>query len=696
NYDTNLYRSAVATLKTDGNFRATGTISGSVVRADRLLASSGTLVTESGATFDGGTLYVDAAGNRVGVGVTTPKATLDVFGTISGKTLVVSGNGSFSGALVVKKSISGATLEILGTASGADLYATRSITGTNIYAASTFDGAGLADCDAAGQTLNWDATTKRFICGVDDSAGSGLDLGTGDARYVRKSGDTMTGALIINITGGNNATLGLRVLNTISGSIIHAEKTLSSSGNLVVHQFANGTGALINSDAIGSPVLALDGQRSGTYAALAPHILFGYRGYFDTRLYRMTGSVLMTNASLLPETTNMYDLGSNTFRWRDLYLSGGTIDMGQNGDNGKIRYNTTTDTFNVDAGGDGNNELSILATGRVGVGTTTPTNMLDITTGDTLNSAFHIGEILNKGAYLTSIADGQFSLSTGAEFVAGSTVARHTAASVIQNSDGVLSFLTDTGLTVGNTFTPTERMRISADGKVGIGTTNPTSALEVQGNISGSTLQILGTASGQNLFATRSISGTYLYAATTFGGAGLASCSNATTSKLLYNSATKQFSCGTDQTGGTGVAGTSSFSGAVLRLSDARYVKKSGDTMTGALVISVTGGTRDTLGLRIINTASGAHLHAEQLLTSSGTLIVAGNGTVKGTLSGKTLVVSGNASVTGSLVVKKSISGATLEILGTASGADLYATRSITGTNIYAATTFGGAGLADC
>jgi cytoskeletal protein CcmA (bactofilin family) len=63
---------------------------------------------------------------------------------------------------------------------------------------------------------------------------------------------------------------------------------------------------------------------------------------------------------------------------------------------------------------------------------------------------------------------------------------------------------------------------------------------------------------------------------------------------------------------------------------------------------------------------------------------------VAGTISGKTLIVSGNASVTGSLVVKKSISGAALEVLGTASGLNLYATQSVTGTHLYAATTFAG------
>jgi glutaredoxin len=70
----------------------------------------------------------------------------------------------------------------------------------------------------------------------------------------------------------------------------------------------------------------------------------------------------------------------------------------------------------------------------------------------------------------------------------------------------------------------------------------------------------------------------------------------------------------------------------VITIGDTRYVKKQGDTMTGALVINVTGGNQNTLGLRVINTLSGAHLHAEQRLTSSGVLVVESGAYLKGSL----------------------------------------------------------------
>ncbi len=64
---------------------------------------------------------------------------------------------------------------------------------------------------------------------------------------------------------------------------------------------------------------------------------------------------------------------------------------------------------------------------------------------------------------------------------------------------------------------------------IGNGSTTAEAALEVPGIISGSTVY------------TKS-----------FSGAGLTTCSNTTTSKLLWNSTTGQFSCGTDQTGAGG------------------------------------------------------------------------------------------------------------------------------------------------
>lgn len=66
---------------------------------------------------------------------------------------------------------------------------------------------------------------------------AGLQLATvsgDDTRYVNISGDTMTGALNINVTSGNNNTVALEIPHTASGRILHAQDQLRSSGSLVI------------------------------------------------------------------------------------------------------------------------------------------------------------------------------------------------------------------------------------------------------------------------------------------------------------------------------------------------------------------------------------------------------------------------------------------------------------------------------
>jgi len=154
-----------------------------------------------------------------------------------------------------------------------------------------------------------------------------------------------------------------------------------------------------------------------------------------------------------------------------------------------------------------------------------------------------------------------------------------------------------------------------------------------------------GILSGATLYGTKSLrssgslvfegaaSGSSLYLGQKLEGAGLTNCLGS--NKLLWNSTTGRFSCAADETGGTG---------GVLRIGDDRYVNDNGDTMTGTLNIDILNGTRASRGLNAINTASGANVHGEKSLTSSGSL------SVDGTMSGNSLTVSGGADFDGTLI----------------------------------------------
>ncbi len=121
-------------------------------------------------------------------------------------------------------------------------------------------------------------------------------------------------------------------------------------------------------------------------------------------------------------------------------------------------------------------------------------------------------------------------------------------------------------------------------GRMGVGSSaTPDTQLEVVGTISGSNLRVQNTlsVSGSLVMEQNTI-----LTGSTLQGFGLSDCDTGATSKLLWDSATGRFSCGTDQSGGSvPEVGTESFSGGVIVIGDSRYVLTQGDTMTGGLTI---------------------------------------------------------------------------------------------------------------
>jgi len=92
----------------------------------------------------------------------------------------------------------------------------------------------------------------------------------------------------------------------------------------------------------------------------------------DTYLGNTSGDIVSftgrVSTSILPNVTDTNSLGSDSLRWKDLFVSGSSINIGDSGANNqaKISYNSTTDRIEFDLTNDGNTEITFYETAGVG------------------------------------------------------------------------------------------------------------------------------------------------------------------------------------------------------------------------------------------------------------------------------------------------------------------------------------------
>lgn len=121
---------------------------------------------------------------------------------------------------------------------------------------------------------------------------------------------------------------------------------------------------------------------------------------------------------------------------------------------------------------DGNGNINNTNTNNVGVGTTTPNYKLDVSNLiDKGQIRFGLGSG-DSGGFLFSNAPSHAVFSGGTSWDGGWR-AKAVSASLLMSNNGSLVFFANNGLTAGNIYTPTERMRIEASGFIGIGTALP-------------------------------------------------------------------------------------------------------------------------------------------------------------------------------------------------------------------------------
>ncbi|MFA4995380.1 MAG: hypothetical protein WC521_08790, partial [Bdellovibrionales bacterium] len=149
--------------------------------------------------------------------------------------------------------------------------------------------------------------------------------------------------------------------------------------------------------------------------------------------------------------------------------------------------------------------------GNVGIGTNAPAYLLDIRNSTEVNQLHLSGTGSDNGGYIQANSTSTMNLSGGVAFDGTNWIAKSTTASIVtlNGSSNSVMFFTDSGLTVGTSYTPTARMRINSTG-VGIGTTTVSSPLHVVQPAGGAAVRISRTGYDDAGFTISGGGGSYI------------------------------------------------------------------------------------------------------------------------------------------------------------------------------------------
>jgi hypothetical protein len=377
---------------------------------DPITIGSTALVFEQNSAFAYGNIYANSTpviAGSVGDTLTlTAGNNISITGNAAAKSVTIGVTG------ISLNSISNGTSNVNVVSSGGNV--TVGVAGTSNVA--TFTTAGLV-ANSVAATNNGAGTNFKVgddtwlgdinvadtlsIRGQQNAANAYIVFGNANNAQLGRAGSgplTYGGAFSAtgNITGGNLGTAGLVVA---TGNI--------TGGNLVTAGLASVTGNVVGGNLTTAGLISATGNITGGNVTTA--------GLANVGTLTVNGGSTFTG-NLLPSANITYDLGSPTQRWREIYLSGNTIDIG----GATISADLVTGSLILKGpdgaefiltGSDANDAqgaFGFLRAGNAQTSTSTTTGALTVAGGAGIVGNLHVGAIFKatgnvEGGNLTTV-----------------------------------------------------------------------------------------------------------------------------------------------------------------------------------------------------------------------------------------------------------------------------------------------------
>ena len=481
-------------------------------------------------------------------------------------------------------------------------------------------------------SITGNAAAKSVTIGVTGISLNSISNGTSNVNVVSSNG---------NVTVGINGTSNVAVFNSAGADI---SGTLNATGNATVGNLSTAGLIVATGNITGGNLVTAGSGNIGSLTVTANATVGNLStagiivstgnitgGNVTTAGLANVGTLTVNGAStftgnLLPSANITYDLGSPTQRWREIYLSGNTIDIG----GATISADLVTGSLILKGpdgaefiltGSDANDAqgaFGFLRAGNAQTSTSTTTGALTVAGGAGIVGNLHVGAIFKatgnvEGGNLTTVGIGNI----GTLEVTGN-------ATVTGNANvgnlGTAGVITATGnITGGNIITGGA---VSATGNINSGNVNTTIA-SATGNVTGGNLTTVGIAN----IATLQVTGT----ASITGNANITGTLNATGNANVGNLGTAGLIVATGNiTGGNLVTAGSGNIGSLTVTGNANV----GNLGTAGLITAtanITGGNLVTAGsgnigaLTVTANANVGNLGTAGLITATGNIISVGN-----------------------------------------------------------------------